>query len=164
MLIIAHICGLWVLKPEVWSIYYLGLSKLILLNVPFTPSNVSNMQWLNGLPKNHKNIQLIQRESDSSLIWTHDAVKLLLSLNAAWTALWSCYLGERTLLCQSALVGLSKQLFEGVSHGCVGPLVWWQLLQPGKATWKWQNFSVHSFKSSADYRKKQTGIWCNPSI
>lgn len=51
----------------------------------------------------------------------------------AAVALVGTYLGEGTLLGQCALVGLSEQLFEGVPHCGVGPLLSWKLLEPRKA-------------------------------
>lgn len=48
-------------------------------------------------------------------------------------ALSSGYLGERALLGQRALVGLSEQLFEGVPHRVVAPLLRRQLLESREA-------------------------------
>lgn len=57
----------------------------------------------------------------------------VLTLNEAPLVGMRSYLGEGALLGQRALVGLSEQLLEGVSHRVVAPLLRRQLLQPRKA-------------------------------
>lgn len=67
------------------------------------------------------------------------------------------YLGERTLLGQRALVGLPEQLFEGVPHGGVGPLLRRQLLKPGKAAHVTSFVIIRRIKLSITYSRVVEG-------
>lgn len=86
------------------------------------------------------------------------------TLKKAPQARMRSYLGEGALLGQRALVGLSEQLFEGIPHCVVAPLLRRQLLQPRKAAHRVRSAVTHQSSRQFCIKKNWEHFKCRLGV